>query len=256
MQTTDAIKRASNSLSQQNACRRDLLYGPRRHIRKEWTESFDYRRVDENGVSEPPIWQGCPHRRFHPGDDLAGLGTNHCEAKNAVVAATDKNLHEALCLIRRLCPQHSAHRQPRDAHADALALRFAFAESHMGEWRVREQAVWNLPVARAALPSGQIVPDNSEVVDGYVRELWATGTFPHGPDTGRSRLQLLIDANVATIIQLNAGLLKPEPCGVRNAPRRDQYVAALDLLLTGGCAHGKADFLSGSAVHIEGLSRH
>src|ERR1700756_667923 len=57
-------------------------------------------------------------------------------------------------------------------------------------------------------------------------------------------------------IQLNAGLLKPDPGGVRNAPGRDQDVAALDLLLTGGCAHVKADFLSGSALQIEGLSRH
>jgi class 3 adenylate cyclase len=33
---------------------------------------------------------------------------------------------------------------------DALVLRFAFAQSHVGEWRIREQAVWNQPIARAA----------------------------------------------------------------------------------------------------------
>src|SRR6516165_2850228 len=165
-----------------------LLYGPRRHIRKERTESFHYRRVDENGVSEPPIRQVCQHCRLHRGHDLASLGTNHCEAENAIFAPTDKNLHEALCLVRRLCPQNSAHWQPRDTHGHTLALRFAFAESHMGEWRVREEAVWNQPLARAAVPSGQIVPDNSKVVDRNVRELWATSAFPHGPDTGRCRL--------------------------------------------------------------------
>ena len=112
------------------------------------------------------------------------------------------------------------------------------------------------PIARAALPSSQIVPDDSKVVDGYVRELGATGGFPQGPDTGCSRLQPLIDANVATTIQLNASLLKPNPSGVGNAPCRDQDVAAFDLLLTGGCSHGNADFHSGFALHIEGLSRH
>jgi hypothetical protein len=178
--------------------------------------------VDENGVSEPPIWQVCQHRRLHRSHDLAGLGANHREAENAVVAPTDKSLHEALCFVRRLCPQHSAHRQLRDAHGDALVLRFAFAQSHVGEWRVREQAVWNLPIARAALPSGQIVPDDSKVVDRYVRELWATGAFLHGPDTGRSRLQALIDANVATTIQLNTGLSSPIPAvfGMRPAATR------------------------------------
>src|SRR5262249_49776674 len=51
-------------------------------------------------------------------------------------------------------------------------------------------------------------------------------------------------------------LIEPDPGGVWNASRRDQDVAALDLLLTGGRAHGNADFLAGSALHIESLGRH
>ena len=105
------------------------------------------------------------------------------------------------------------------------------------------------------LPSGQIVPDDPKIVDGDVRKLWAAGAFPYCPDIGRRRLQPLIDANVATTIQLNAGLLKPDPGGIRNAPRRDQYVAAIEFLLAGGRAHGNIDLLSGPAVHIEGLGR-
>src|SRR5438552_7063583 len=31
-----------------------------------------------------------------------------------------KDLHEALCFVRCLRPQHSAHRQPRDTHGDTL----------------------------------------------------------------------------------------------------------------------------------------
>ena len=127
--------------------------------------------MDENGVSESPIWQVCQHRRLHRGHDLTGLGANHREAKNAVITPTDKSLHEALSFVGRLRPQHSAHRQPRNTRGDALALRFAFAQSHVGELRVREQAVWNLPIARAALPSSQIVPDDSKVVDRYMRKL-------------------------------------------------------------------------------------
>ena len=121
---------------------RDLLCGPGRHIRKEWTESLRHRRVRENGVAEPPIWQVCQHRRLHRGHDLAGLGANHREAENEVVAPADKSLHETLCFVRRLCSQHRAHRQLRDPRGDALALRFAFAQSHVGQWRVCEQAVW------------------------------------------------------------------------------------------------------------------
>jgi len=79
-----------------------------------------------------------------------------------------------LSFLDRLHPQHSAHREPRDTRGDALALRFAFGQPHAGKLRVREHAVWNQPIARAALPSGQIVPNDPKVVDGYVRELWAS----------------------------------------------------------------------------------
>ena len=122
-----------------------------------------------------------------------------------------------------------------------------------GEGRVCELAVGNQPVARAAFAAGEIVPDDAKVVVGYVRELRAAGTFAHGPDIGRGRLQPLVDANVTTAVQLDPGLLEPDPGGVRNAPRRDQDVAARNRLLPGGDAHDKADLLSGSAVHIEGF---
>ena len=79
-----------------------------------------------------------------------------------------------------------------------------------------------------------------------MRELWATRAFPDDPDLGRAGLQPLVHPNLATIVQLNAGLLKSDPGGVWSAPRRDQDVAPLDLLLTGGRPHYKADVLSGS----------
>ena len=195
------------------------------------------------------------HRRLHRGHDLTGLGADHREAENAVVTFADQRLHETLSFVGRLRSQHRAHRQPRDARGDAVALRIAFAQSDPGEGRVGEHAIGNQPIARAACRAGQIVPDDPEVVDGCVRELGAPGAFPHGPDVGRTRLQPLVDANIAPTVQLNAGLLEPEPGGVRRAPRRDQDVAALDLLLAGERAHDHADVLSGSTAHLEGLGR-
>src|SRR5712692_7949677 len=160
----------------------DLLSGREQYIRKESLESLRHRRMCENGVAEPRIWQLCHHGRLYSGQDLAGLGTDHREAANTVVALTDQNLHETLPFVGRLRPQHCAHRQSRDAHGDPLASRVAFAQSHVGEGRVREHAVWNQAVARAALASGQIVPNDPKVVAGYMRELRATGAFPDGPD--------------------------------------------------------------------------
>lgn len=65
---------SSQSCGKKRTFRRHLLDGSRRHIRKEWTESFCYRRMDENCVSELPVWQVCQHCCLHRGQDFAGLG--------------------------------------------------------------------------------------------------------------------------------------------------------------------------------------
>ena len=49
----------------------------------------------DDGIAELRVWETRQHRRLHHGHDLAGLGADHREAENAVVARTDKNFHEA-----------------------------------------------------------------------------------------------------------------------------------------------------------------
>src|SRR5215470_10924838 len=67
-----------------------------------------------------------------------------------------------------------------------------------------------------------------------------------------------VDSNrsVAMSVQLDAGLVEPDAGGIGNASCCGQDIAAFDLLLTGGRTHGKADLLSGSALHIEGFGCH
>ena len=85
----------------------------------------------------------------------------------------------------------------------------------------------NRPAGRAVCP-GQIVPNDPEVVEGYVSELRAAGTFSDRPDIGRARLQSLVDFNVATAVQFSTGHIEPDPGSVWTAPRRDENVAPLD----------------------------
>src|SRR5882724_13129587 len=113
-------------------------------------------------------------------------------------------------------------------------MGIALAQTDVGQRRVREDAVGDQPTARTALAAGEIVPDDPEVVDGCVREVWGPGAFADGPDVGRARVQSLVDANVATGVQLDAGVLEADPRGVRRASSRDEDVAALDPSLPGG----------------------
>jgi hypothetical protein len=200
--------------------------------------------------------QAGQNGRLHRGHDLTGLRADHREAENAVVTRVDKRLHEALCFIDRLCPQHGARRHLRHTHRNALALRFAFAQPNPRERRVREHAVGNQPAARGAVPAGQIVPNDTKVVEGDVRELRAAGAFADRPDRGRARLQPFVDHDIATTVQRDTGHIEPGPGGVGSAPRGDQDIAALDGPLTRGRAHEKADIFARSPLHAERLGGH
>src|SRR6266550_349434 len=112
-----------------------------------------------------------------------------------------------------------------------LTLRLAFAQPHSCKRGIGKHAVGNQPVARRAVRPGQIVPNDPEVVEGYVRELWAAGTFSDRPDLRCSGLQAFVDFDVAATVQFNTGNVEPDPGGVGTAPCRDQDVATLDGLL-------------------------
>ena len=77
----------------------------------------------EDSISQPRIGQARQHRRLHSGHDLASLGADHREAEDAVFAAADQDLQEALRFARRFRPQDIARSQSCDAGGDAPALR-------------------------------------------------------------------------------------------------------------------------------------
>jgi hypothetical protein len=105
-------------------------------------------------------------RAIHPrSHDFAGGGTNHREAKDAIVATAHKSFHKALSLIGRLGAEYRFHRQPCDARHDPLTFRFTFTQSYMGKWWISEHAIWNQPITRAAVSSRQIVTYDSNPIN-------------------------------------------------------------------------------------------
>lgn len=186
----------------------------------------------ENRVPQFRVGQLCQHRRLHGGHDLAGFGPDHGEAKNAVVLRTDERLHEPLRFIDRACAQHGARRQFGHPHGEVSTFRLTLVQPHPGEWWVGEHAVGNEPVACRALPSGQVVANDPEVIEGDMRELRAASAFADCPDVGPARLQPLVDPNIAPFVQCNSCEIQTDPASVGPAPGCDQDVAALNRTLT------------------------
>ena len=69
--------------------------------------------------------------------------------------------------------------------------------------------------------------DYAEIVDADVRELRATCDLADRPDAGRGGLQPLVDLDVSTVGEFNAGQFQAESFGVRIAACGDQYMTTL-----------------------------
>src|SRR4029079_10468797 len=75
----------------------------------------------------------------------------------------------------------------------------------------------------------------------------------HSPARSTRCAPRRVAAHIATLVELDAGLFEADACGVREASRRDQDVAAIESAFARGRAHAQARFLSGSATHPEDL---
>jgi hypothetical protein len=86
-----------------------------------------------------------------------------------------------------------------------------------------------------------------------MRELRAAGAIPHRPNVGRGGLQPVVDANISTRVQRDAGLVEPDLLRVWHATRRNQNVAAFDVLLAGWRPYRHADVVSRASMDVAGL---
>src|SRR5437660_1412991 len=69
---------------------------------------------------------------------------------------------------------------------------------------------------------------DTKIVIGGVRKLRTARTIAHRPDAGSGRLQPLVHPDIAMLIELDSGLLKSDPIGVRRPARRDEEIGAFD----------------------------
>src|SRR5690606_41248262 len=79
--------------------------------------------------------------------------------------------------------QHLQIRHPPHAPRSPYTTLFRSSERRIGK-----HAVGNKPVARRALPTGQIVANNPKVVERHMRELRTASAFADRPDPRRTRL--------------------------------------------------------------------
>ena len=84
---------------------------------------------------------------------------------------------------------------------------FCFAQTDMREFRIGKKAIRNFTARRHAVAACQVGMDNTKIVNTNVRELRATCHLTDRPNTGRSRLESIVDPAVTPVRQLDASEL-------------------------------------------------
>src|SRR2546425_13133041 len=69
---------------------------------------------------------------------------------------------------------------------------------------------------------------DTKIVIGGVRKVRTARTIAHRPDVGSGRLQPLVHPDVAMPLELDSGLLKSDPIGIRRPARSDEEIGAFD----------------------------
>ena len=86
-------------------------------------------------------------------------------------------------------------------------------------------------------------------------DMWVNSGLPAQSPSAQTSGALVSSRSLtltkAAVGELDAGLVEPDAFGVRNAPGRDEDVAALDRSLAGLRAQGDADAVSGLAAHLD-----
>src|SRR5262245_25988810 len=105
-------------------------------------------------------------------------------------------------------------------------------KSNMRQFRICEQAVWNLPACGHAINTVEVVMHHTEVVDADVCELRAARNLADRPNAERGGLKSLVDINISAFGQFDSGQFQSESFGIRSAAQRNQHMAALQGLLS------------------------
>ena len=121
----------------------------------------------------------------------------------------------------------------------------------MRDLRVGEQTRRDDPVASRAVSAGEVVANDSKIVEGSVRELGTAGALADRPDIRCCCLEAIINRYVAARIQLNSGRFKAHPGGVRGAACSDQNVAAGNGRFARASANHQVDTGTGTTTHAE-----
>src|SRR5687767_5970930 len=161
-------------------------------------------------------------------NDLVAAGAEDRGAQDGAVLGIDRDLHESLrlALLDRACD--ARHRPLADERLAPALANLGLRHPCPTERRIRVQRVRGDPIAHPAwIVLQQVRDDDLAVVVRGVGERALAVAVAERPDPRNARAELVVDDDVASLVDGDACLVEAEIIGVRTAADGEQHVRTL-----------------------------
>src|ERR1700722_6171424 len=165
--------------------------------------------------------------------------------EDQLAVSVDEDFHETSCFAFLDRSADLRHRSISDKQALACGLRLRFGQSDPAEGRIGKESVGGYPVTDpTSVVIEEISRDDLKVVVGRVSEGPLSIAVAQRPDAGHARAQLVVDNNVATLVDVDARRLQPKVIGIRSPAYSEEHVRSEDFGLAIAAVDIGADILA------------
>src|ERR1700733_8675625 len=189
--------------------------------------------MDVHGALQSRIGRLGVHDVENPVDRLIAARAQDRGTKYQLAVSVDENFHETSRFAFLDRSSDLCHRSKSDKQALACSLRLCFGQSDPAKGRIGKESVGGYPVTDPTFVLiEQIGCDDLKVIVGGVSERPLSVAVAQRPDAGRARAQLLVDNDVAMLVDLNTGRFQPEVIRIRSPAHSEKHVRSEDVRLT------------------------
>src|SRR5678816_3111862 len=152
---------------------------------------------------------------------LVSTGPENGSAENFFAIGIYENFHKSLGLALFDCTGNAGHRTLTDQNFATGRDRFRFGHSSATERWIDEQAISRNTIGNSArIVVQQVCSNDLVIVVGRVREGAFAVAIADSPDAGNVSSKLIINNDVALLVDSYARLVEAEVVGIRHASDR------------------------------------
>src|ERR1700683_995259 len=189
--------------------------------------------MDVHGALQGRIGRLGVHDVENPVDRLIAARAQDRGTKYQLAVSVDEDFQETSRFAVLDRSSDLCHRSKSDKQALACSLRLCFGQSDPAKGWIGKESVGGYPVTDSTFVLiEQIGRDDLKVIVGRVGERPLAVAVAQRPDARRARAQLVVDNDVATLVDLDTGRFQPKVIRIWSPAYSEKHVRSEYLRLT------------------------